>query len=161
MTPVIYRIAVARQYVYLEPMGIAEEQRRRERQYREILPEIVAGITSAEDPVSLAGSLARRVGVDETTMFRWVRLAEEGLEAARRRRATALAVVLWVGVFGVIVPLAGRVLGWFATWTPMLIASTVSGLGATITALVALGRVRSVAFRKWMEREIGTGEDPD
>lgn len=155
----IYRIAVARQYVYLEDMGIAEEQRRRERQYREILPEIVAGITAREDSVALAESLATRIGVDETTVFRWIRLAEEGLEAARRRRATVLAALLWAGVFSAIIPVIGRVLGWFVAWTPVLIVSVLLGLGATGVGVWMLRRVRSVAFGKWLEGQLETDGD--
>jgi hypothetical protein len=154
MTPVIYRIAVARQYVYLEQMGIAEEERRKERQYREILPEIVAGIAAGEDPVSLAETLAARIQVDEMTVFRWVRLAEEGLDVARRRRATAMVSLLWAGVFAVIISVTGRLLGWFAAWTPALFVIVALGLGATITGVAALRRVRSVAFEKWMERQV-------
>jgi predicted Na+-dependent transporter len=71
----------------------------------------------------------------------------------------AVVTLLWAGVLGLVVPVVGRILGWFGAWTAPLIVISALGLGATILGVSELRRMRSVAFERWLQRQMaGDGE---
>tara|TARA_B100000614_G_scaffold10868_1_gene9536 strand:- start:1742 stop:2158 length:417 start_codon:yes stop_codon:yes gene_type:complete len=135
-------------------MGIAEQQRREQQQYREILPRIVEGIAAGEEPVALSAELAESRDLEQKLVYRWIQLTEEGLERRRRREATRLVVLMWPGVLAVAGYGVGAVMGWFSPQDPVAVA--VVGVGACAGGFAAwrIRGVRGRAYDAWLREEL-------
>lgn len=140
-------------------MTVAEQQRQQQELYRHLLPEIVDAIQQNEERVTLSERLLQRasqdeVNVDQQLLYRWIQLTEAKLDAQRKRAAALLALVIWIGVMAVVVPVVGVLLGRlsFSSWT-VTGAALLGGIMAILGALRLPGVTRR-AYARWVAREL-------
>jgi len=140
-------------------MGIAEEQRKQEQVYRELLPEIVAVVTGGDEPVAAAAGLAERGGVDTKTAYRWITLTEQELEGARRRQVIVALIPLWGGILTVLAAGVLILTGRAGAGDTGVIAAGVVAIVAVIGSIAFLVRVGERSARRWLRQHTEGAEE--
>jgi hypothetical protein len=133
-------------------MGIAEEQRKQEQVYRELLPEIVDVVSRRDEQVEAAEDISRRVGVDTRTVYRWITLTEQELDRARRRRVIVTLIPLWGGILAIVATGVLLFAGRIDVGSPGTIVVGILAVVAVAGATASLVGVGERSARRWLRR---------
>ena len=129
-------------------MGVADRERERNRVFRELLPEIVAGLLEGTDAIALSERLASTHGVERSEMYRWALHAEEEIERRRKRDAIPGILLLWGGASLFVVAGILWLLRGFSVIVPI---AALAGGGALLSSVLLLCDLRVKSARRWIK----------
>lgn len=138
-------------------MRIAERQAQERAIYVRVIDELIDAAAERDGGVGRAGEIAAREGVDPRTVYRWVQHLDREIDAERRRRALALAVLLWGGVLLAVATGIAVVFG--RAPREVALVGVGGGLGGAVVAALRSRGARGRAQERVRERETsGDGE---